>query len=67
VQKDQPDGVEANVSPAPDQQEELDAGPDLRQHFELFRLKKEAQQKCDALLQDITYIESNQDLLALLQ
>ena len=42
-----------------DNQEQLDAGPDLREHFELFRLKKEAQQKCDTLLEDIAYIEEN--------
>ena len=50
-QKDPPVELDAaEVLPVPEEQEELDQGPDLKEHFELFKLKKEAQQKCDALL-----------------
>jgi hypothetical protein len=47
--------------------EKLGDDVDLQENFELFREKKEAQAKCDALLRDILRIEENKDLVELLQ
>jgi hypothetical protein len=47
--------------------EKLGDDVNLRENFELFKQKKEAQAKCDILLKDIKRIEENKDLIELLE
>ena len=51
----------------PKPEEQIADPVNLKQNFELFRLKKENQEKCDKLLKEILNIETNKDLLDQLQ
>ena len=49
------------------EEEKPEVVQNLQHHFQLFKQKRDGQEKCDSVLRDILDIEQNKDLLELLQ